>query len=109
MVLVAGRLFDPKDPLPAYELVFLEGLAPALEDIQRFGIRVAVNAGQSDTEGLWRAVVDLVEKKGLGLKVWSRSHILCVWKKERTRHLTSSAHRWPGSPETKSCLPSAKA
>ncbi len=40
----------------AYEPTFLEALNPALENIAKYGIRVAVNAGGSDTKGLWEAV-----------------------------------------------------
>lgn len=54
---------------PAYEAYFLEGLEPALEDVARFGIRVVVNAGGSDTEGLYRAVMEMLRKKGLDLEV----------------------------------------
>ena len=40
----------------AYEPTFLEALSPALENIARYRIKVAVNAGGSDTRGLWEAV-----------------------------------------------------
>jgi hypothetical protein len=40
----------------AYEPTFLEALSPALENIARYGIKVAVNAGGNDTRGLWEAV-----------------------------------------------------
>jgi hypothetical protein len=53
----------------AYEPSFLEALDPALEDIARYGIRVAVNAGASDTKGLAKRVVQMVSAKGLRLKV----------------------------------------
>jgi hypothetical protein len=52
-----------------YEPTFLEALEPALEDLARHGIKVAVNAGASDTKLLHRVVTELVEKKGLKLKV----------------------------------------
>lgn len=54
---------------PAYEAVFLEALEPALADIARHGIRIAANAGASDTEGLYKLVVELVQRKGLDVKV----------------------------------------
>lgn len=55
--------------VPAYEPTFLEALAPALENIAKNKIRVAVNAGASDTKRLAEVVRDMVKKKGLGLKV----------------------------------------
>lgn len=67
---------SPGDPVsaalgaPAFEAYFLEGLEPALEDIAQHGIRVAVNAGGSDVEGLYKAVVGMVKKKGLDLEVF---------------------------------------
>ncbi|OOG00683.1 hypothetical protein ASPCADRAFT_511623 [Aspergillus carbonarius ITEM 5010] len=54
---------------PGYEAAFLLALSPALEDLAKHGIKVAVNAGNTDTEGLYNVVRQLVEAKGLGLKV----------------------------------------
>lgn len=53
----------------AYEPTFIEALEPALEDLAKYGIKVAVNAGASDTRLLHRVVTDMVRSKGLGLKV----------------------------------------
>lgn len=53
----------------AYEPTFLEALEPALHDIARHGIKVAVNAGASDTEKLAAVVSKLVQNKGLSLQV----------------------------------------
>jgi hypothetical protein len=53
-------LFDP---------TFMDNLGPALPDIARKGIKVAVNAGASDTQLLARMVQEEVKKQGLGLKV----------------------------------------
>jgi Acyclic terpene utilisation family protein AtuA len=44
-------------------------LEPALADIQRYGIKVAVNAGASDTKALADRVLRIIEGKGLKLKV----------------------------------------
>jgi hypothetical protein len=52
-----------------YEPTFLEALEPAIEDIAKHGIKVAVNAGASDTKLLHQVVTELVREKGLGLKV----------------------------------------
>jgi hypothetical protein len=53
----------------AYEPTFLESLGPALNDIAKYGIKVAVNAGASDTQLLHKVVTDMVKSKGLELKV----------------------------------------
>lgn len=54
---------------PAYDLSFLLALEPALEDLARHGIRLAVNAGVADTESLYNVVTRMVQSKGLNLKV----------------------------------------
>ena len=54
---------------PAYELSFLEALEPALEDLAKHGIKLAVNAGNTDTEGLVKVVTQMVQAKKLNLKV----------------------------------------
>jgi hypothetical protein len=76
MVVTAVRKVDsalPKPPDanpltaagPAFEATFLEALEPALNDLAKYKIRVAVNAGASDTEGLYKVVLDMIGKKGL--------------------------------------------
>lgn len=55
---------------PAYEPSFLEALEPALEDLARYGIKVVVNAGVTDTKGLYDVVVEMVRAKGVDLKVF---------------------------------------
>ena len=54
---------------PAFETSFLEALEPALDDLAKYNIKIAANAGASDTEGLYRTVVSMIEKKGLKIKV----------------------------------------
>ncbi|KNG84431.1 hypothetical protein ANOM_007604 [Aspergillus nomiae NRRL 13137] len=54
---------------PGYELAFLLALEPALDDLAKYGIKVAVNAGNADTEGLFKVVTKMVKAKGLNLKV----------------------------------------
>lgn len=44
-------------------------LEPVLPDLAKHGIRVAINAGASDAEGLSKVVRDMVHKKGLGSKL----------------------------------------
>lgn len=53
----------------AYELGFLEALSPALSNIAKYGIKVAVNAGASDTRGLCEAVRKMVRDRSLEGKV----------------------------------------
>lgn len=55
--------------MPGYEPSFLLALEPALEDLARHGIKLAVNAGNSDTKGLYKVVVQMIQAKGLKLKV----------------------------------------
>ena len=57
------------ESVPAYEPTFIESLDPALPHIAKYKIRVAVNAGASDTKLLHKVVTDMVKKKGLDLKV----------------------------------------
>ncbi|KUJ20437.1 DUF1446 domain-containing protein [Mollisia scopiformis] len=52
-----------------YEKTFLEALSPALPDIAKYGIKIAVNAGGSDTKGLADVVKKLLKEKGLGDKL----------------------------------------
>ncbi len=40
-----------------------------MEDLAKYGIKVAANAGASDTEGLYKLVTEIVQKKGLHIKV----------------------------------------
>ncbi|KAL4973300.1 DUF1446-domain-containing protein [Aspergillus desertorum] len=48
---------------------FLFALQPALEDLTKYGIKLAVNAGNTDTRRLYKVVTDIVRAKGLDLKV----------------------------------------
>jgi len=53
----------------AYEPSFLEALTPALGNIEKYGIKVAVNAGASDTKGLADKVIEFMKAKDLNLKI----------------------------------------
>lgn len=55
--------------MEAYEPTFLEALEPALPHIAKYGIKVAVNAGASDTQMLHKVVTKLIAAKGLDLSV----------------------------------------
>jgi hypothetical protein len=48
---------------------FLDCFEPAIDDIAKRGIKIAVNAGASDTEILAKLVVERVKAKGHDLKV----------------------------------------
>ena len=54
---------------PAYEASFLQSLEPALEDLDRYGIRIAANAGGADVRGCVKVAEGMIRKKGLKLKV----------------------------------------
>ncbi|OJK04704.1 hypothetical protein ASPACDRAFT_49109 [Aspergillus aculeatus ATCC 16872] len=64
-----GRGSATTRPAHAYEASFLLALEPALMDLAKHRIKLAVNAGNADTEGLHDAVVQMVQAKGLDLKV----------------------------------------
>jgi hypothetical protein len=68
MTTLAGKKADGEGEV-AYESTFLEALQPALRDIARYGIKVAVNAGGSDVQLLQEAVVKMVKGCGVNLKV----------------------------------------
>ena len=53
----------------AYEPYFLEELDPAIPWLAKNGVKIAVNAGASDVQGLAEAVRGLVKKHGVDLKV----------------------------------------
>ena len=75
MAVAAGRRVDQQDaqtsgaPMPAYEVSFLEALEPALDDMARHRVRLAVNAGVADTSALYDVVTAVIQKRGLDLKV----------------------------------------
>lgn len=55
--------------MDAYEPTFLEALEPALPHIAKHRIKVAVNAGASDTKKLHHVVSKMITEKGLELSV----------------------------------------
>lgn len=75
MATAAGRRVDQDSKSdntpapPAYDLSFLQALEPALEDLAKHEIKLAVNAGVTDTKGLYEVVMQMVQRKGLDLKV----------------------------------------
>ncbi|KAH0442504.1 hypothetical protein CcaCcLH18_01546 [Colletotrichum camelliae] len=69
MALRGGAKAD--DPLNSaeFEPSFLEAIEPALKYLDARRIKVAVNAGASDTKKLHDVLVDVIAEKGLKLKV----------------------------------------
>ncbi len=67
MATLAAKSQSPNEIL--YEKTFLEALSPALSDIAKYEIKVAVNAGGSDTKGLAAAVEEMVKEKKLNEKL----------------------------------------
>ncbi|ORY18161.1 hypothetical protein BCR34DRAFT_473721 [Clohesyomyces aquaticus] len=67
MTVRAGSKIDGQ--VDAYEPTFLEALEPALPHIAKHGVKVAVNAGASDTKKLHEVVTNMVKAKGLELSV----------------------------------------
>lgn len=53
----------------SYEPSFVDAITPALEDLDRNRIKVAVNAGATDTAKLHELISGLVKEKGLNLNV----------------------------------------
>lgn len=62
-----GKLSDDTPGL--FDPTFLENLSPALPYVKSKNIKVAVNAGASDTEMLARIVEEEIKRQGLDLKV----------------------------------------
>lgn len=52
-----------------FEPTFLESIEPALPYLEQRGIKVAVNAGASDTRKLHDTLTEIIRAKGLNLKV----------------------------------------
>lgn len=66
---MTSRAQGKLDNIDAFEPTFVEALEPALPHIAKYGIKVACNAGATDTRRLWEVVCGMVERNGLALKV----------------------------------------
>ncbi|KAJ5952821.1 uncharacterized protein N7479_011234 [Penicillium vulpinum] len=53
----------------AYEKTFISALEDVLPEIAEYGIKIAANAGSSDTKGLHDALLALVKEKNVPLKI----------------------------------------
>ncbi|KAF7717767.1 Uncharacterized protein PECH_007363 [Penicillium ucsense] len=75
MATAAGRRVDGQTSAtsariaPAYEVSFLQALEPALDNLAKYGIKLVVNAGVTDTKGLHNVVLKMVEARRLDLKI----------------------------------------
>lgn len=65
----AGSKLDSNGTSDEFEPSFLEALEPALPHLASRNIKVAVNAGASDTQKLYHAVVEKIGALGLNLQV----------------------------------------
>lgn len=63
----AGELKD--EPMGLFDPTFMDNLSPALPYLKSKNIKVAVNAGASDTELLAKQVEEEIKRQGLDLKV----------------------------------------
>lgn len=83
----------------AYEPYFLEELDPAIPWLAKRGVKIAVNAGASDVQGLAEAVKLLVKKHGVDLKVGYvdgddvTDAVLDLYKKGKTMHILGMGYR----------------
>ncbi|KAK0867285.1 hypothetical protein LTS02_004233 [Friedmanniomyces endolithicus] len=66
---LAAQGISDEDRAGLYDPSFMANLTPALGVLQEKGIKIAVNAGASDTEKLAKVVVEAVREQGLDLKV----------------------------------------
>lgn len=64
-----GGKFNQNQQSSEFEYSFLESIEPALASLASRNIKVAVNAGASDTRKLYNVVVASVRKRNLDLKV----------------------------------------
>lgn len=86
----------------SYEPTFLEALAPALSNIAKYNIKVAVNAGASDVKGLAGAVRKMIVDKGLEGRVkvaWIEGDDVLSVVKERLGG--SKQSKWHGIANSK--------
>ncbi|KAH6975149.1 hypothetical protein BKA56DRAFT_633887 [Ilyonectria sp. MPI-CAGE-AT-0026] len=69
MTMRAGGKVNSEGTSDEFETSFLEALEPALPYLESRKIKVAVNAGGSDTQKLYNIVVDKIKSAGLNLQV----------------------------------------
>ncbi|KAF5521714.1 hypothetical protein CGCA056_v006891 [Colletotrichum aenigma] len=67
-VRAAGKI-DSNGTSDEFERAFLEGIEPALPHLASKGIKVAVDAGSSDTQKLCSILANKIEAQGLSLRV----------------------------------------
>lgn len=69
MTMRGGSKVNSKSLSSEFETSFLESIEPALDDLAANGIKVAVNAGASDTKKLHDSLIELIKAKSLNLTV----------------------------------------
>ncbi|KDN62535.1 hypothetical protein CSUB01_02252 [Colletotrichum sublineola] len=69
MALRGGAKADDPAGSSEFEPSFLEAIGPALEYLDARRIKVAVNAGASDTKKLHNVLTNMISEKGLNIKV----------------------------------------
>ncbi|OBT39698.1 hypothetical protein VE00_09967 [Pseudogymnoascus sp. WSF 3629] len=69
MIMRGGSKVNNNSSSSEFEECFLESIEPALTALAANKIKVAVNAGASDTEKLYHALSEMVKNKGLDLKI----------------------------------------
>ncbi|WYZ44528.1 hypothetical protein EsH8_VII_000964 [Colletotrichum jinshuiense] len=65
----AASKIDNNGTSDEFEAAFLEGIEPALPNLQSKGIKVAVNAGASDAQKLCNVLTEKIKSQGLDLQV----------------------------------------
>lgn len=69
MAIRGGAKADNPTNSSEFEPTFLEAVGPALQYLDAKRIKIAVNAGASDTKKLHDTIVDMISERGLKLKV----------------------------------------
>jgi hypothetical protein len=69
MTMRGGSKVNSKSVSSEFETSFIESIEPALKDLAANGIKVAVNAGASDTKKLHDSLVEIIRAKSLNLTV----------------------------------------
>lgn len=69
MTIRGGGKVNSSGATNEFETSFLEAIEPSLGDLEKNKIKVAVNAGASDTKKLHDVIVQKIKNSGLNLKV----------------------------------------
>ncbi len=88
---------DNKDADAAYEHTFIDALKPALLDIAKRGIKVAMNTGSSDTKRLHEVIEETPQLQNIDLTIaWvERDEVFEIFKKQNSPYQFSEYHIRP--------------